>query len=505
MPDEDLPDALSDGGSADAGTDQARNLGDAAARGVSVVLATQALRVALQFGSVVLLARLLTPEDFGLVAMVTAVIGIAEIIRDAGLSSAAVQAAQLSEDERTNLFWANLGLGTACALVIVASEPLIVAGYGEPRIGPIIYSLAFVFMISGANTQYRSDMMRRLKFRQLSTSELSAQFLAIVTAVSLALAGAGLWAIVAQQIVTAAATFLINVANLRWNPGLPKRGVSLRRFFRFGFGVLGTHGLAYLTKSAANVAIGAHLGPAPLGLFNRAYQLLMTPLQQIDAPMTSVALPVLSRVQDDDERFSRYLAKTQLVACYGTSVLLAVAAGVAHPLVLVLFGPDWIGVVPIFVVLAIGGIFRTLSTIAYWIFLARGRTGAQLRMDLFARPVMIALMVGGLPWGVTGVAVGHGIAFFLYWLLAFVNVQRVTGVDVRPLFVTAVRTATLVSAPCGLVAWGLASWLHVWPFFEVVAGVLGAGVYLLLAAAMLPIVRHDLVEAVRIGRRALKR
>lgn len=481
------------------------SLSDAAARGAGVVLGTQVARVLLQFGSVVVLARLLTPEDFGLVAMVTAIVGIAEIIRDAGLSSAAVQASTLSEDERTNLFWANLGLGTACALVILACEPLIVAGYDEPRLAPIVFALAFVFMISGANTQYRADLMRRMRFRQLAMSDVLAQFVAISVAVVLAVAGAGLWAIVAQQITTAVVAFAINIGNVRWLPGLPRRGVSLSRFFRFGGGVLGTNALAYVTKSITTVAIGAYYGAAPLGLYNRAYQLLMTPLQQIDAPMTSVVLPVLSKVQDDDETFARYLARTQMVACYVTSLILAVAAGLAYPVTLVLFGQRWIGVAPIFVVLAIGGVFRTLSTIAYWIFLAKGFTGAQLKMDAIARPIMILIMVSGLPWGVVGVAVGHGVAFFLYWVLAFVRVGQVTGVDVRPLFWTAIRTIALVSAPSGLLARLTSELLQATPILELLAGVAAAAGYLAVAALVFPVVRADLLTARAIGRRALSR
>jgi polysaccharide transporter, PST family len=481
------------------------SLSDAAARGAGVVLGTQVARVLLQFGSVVILARLLTPEDFGLVAMVTAIIGIAEIVRDAGLSSAAVQAATLSDDERTNLFWANLGLGTACALVILACQPLIVAGYGEPRLAPIVIALAFVFMISGANTQYRADLMRRMRFRQLALSDVLAQFIAITVAVVLAQAGAGLWAIVVQQIVTAVVAFLINIWNVRWLPGLPRRGVSLARFFRFGGGVLGTNALAYVTKSITSVAIGAYYGAAPLGLYNRAYQLLMTPLQQIDAPMTSVVLPVLSRVQEDEVTFARYLARTQMVACYVTSVILAVAAGLAYPVTLVLFGERWIEVAPIFVVLAIGGVFRTLSTIAYWIFLAKGFTGAQLRMDMIARPIMIVIMVSGLPWGVVGVAVGHGVAFFLYWVLAFVRVGQVTGVNVRPLFWTAIRTIGLVSAPSGILAGLTSQFLTAPAALELLAGVGAAGLYLAFAALVFPVVRADLRTARSIGRRAMSR
>jgi PST family polysaccharide transporter len=479
------------------------SLGDTAVRGTGLVLGTQGIRAALQFGSVIILARLLVPEDFGLVAMVTAVIGIAEIIRDAGLSSAAVQSTVLTEQERTNLFWANFGLGTACAVAAMAAAPLIVAGYGEPRLGPIVLVLACVFVFSGANTQFKSDLMRRMRFRQLAMADLTAQFLAITVAVALALAGAGLWAIVAQQVTTAVATLTINVINVRWLPGWPVRGVSLARFFRFGGGVLGTHGLSYITKSISNVAIGAALGAAPLGLYNRAYQLLMTPLQQIDAPMTSVFLPVLSRVKDDDTTFTRYVGKIQLMACYVTATVLSVAAGVATPLTLVLFGERWRGVVPIFAILAIGGVFRTTSMLAYWIFLAKGRTGTQLRQDLIARPIMIGIMVAGLPWGVVGVAAGHSIAFFLYWIVTFVTVGQSTGLDVRPLFRAAIRNAVLVSVPCGLTAFAVSTAMHTSALLELAAGVLAAGCWFVVAWLLFPPVRRDLLVAGSLLRRAL--
>src|ERR1700750_2003460 len=129
------------------------SLGDAAARGTGITLAVQAGRTILQFGSIVALARLLTPADFGLVAMVTAVIGVADLVRDFGLSLAAVQAPKLSHGERTNLFWANVGLGLACTLVAMAMTPFIVAGYHEPRLAPIVLALAPVFLLSGITTQ----------------------------------------------------------------------------------------------------------------------------------------------------------------------------------------------------------------------------------------------------------------------------------------------------------------------------------------------------------------
>lgn len=479
-------------------------LGDRAVRGTGVTLLTQAGRALLQFGSVVVLARLLTPEDFGLVAMVTAVIGIADLIRDFGLSSAAIQSAEVTDDERTNLFWANLALGTACALAAVAALPLIVAGYGEPRLGPIVLALSGVFVLSGANTQFRSDLTRRMRFGRLAASDLLAQLTGIAVAVTAALLGLGLWAIVLQQVTVAAVALVVNVVNARWWPGPPRRGVSLRRFFRFGSSLLATQSITYLTKNVDNIALGATWGATSLGLYSRAYQLLMTPLSQINAPMTGVALPVLSRVQHDEWTYARYLAKAQLVACYLTATVFAVAAGLADPLVLLLFGPEWAPVAPIFAVLAVGGVFRSLAQIAYWIYLSKGETGAQLRLILVTRPVMIGLILAGLPWGPLGVAWGHSVAYFLFWIASLLHVGRRVGVAVGPLLRTARRSVLVVSAPAGLLAF-LGTLLPVGPAVQVLTGVAFAGAHLAVAVLAVPAVRQDAGTVASSVRRAVGR
>lgn len=479
-------------------------LSDTAARGTGVTLAAQALRAGLQFASVVVLARLLTPEDFGLVAMVAAVIGIADLVRDFGLSSAAIQAKTLSDAERTNLFWVNLAMGTGCAALVLAARPWIVDLYGEQRLSAIVVVLSSVFVLSGATTQFRADLTRRLRFSALAMTDVLAQASGIAAAVSLAVAGQGLWALVYQQVVTAAVLCASSVYFSRWLPGLPDRNTSLRRFFRFGGGLLGTQAIHYLTKNVDNVALGAVWGAVPLGLYSRAYQLLMMPLSMINAPMTRVALPVLSRVQQDDATFARYLQKAQLVACYLTATLFTVGAGLAAPVVLVLLGEGWAPVAPIFAVLAIGGVFRSVSQISYWIYLARARTGAQLRMYLSIGPVMVLLILAGVPWGPIGVAVGHSVAHLVQWVVALVHAGRAADVDVRPLFRTATRSVLLVSAPCGLVA-HTAVYLPVPALVQLLAGVLMAGAYVLLAAWLLPWVRADVASMADFGRRVLRR
>jgi O-antigen/teichoic acid export membrane protein len=480
------------------------SLGDAAARGTGLTLIAQVIRAVFQFGSLVILARILVPKDFGVVASVTAIVGIADILRDFGLSSAAIQAKRLTNDERSNLFWTNLGLGTVCAVLTIAAAPLIEHIYGNHALGPIVFALALVFVISGANTQFNAELTRSLRFTVLILSDLAGQAAGIVLAIVMALSGAGYWAIVAQQIFTALVIMVLNVGYCRWRPGRPRRDVSIKRFFRFGGGVFGTQIIAYTTKNIDNVAVGAYWGATTLGLYSRAYQLLMTPLNQINAPLTRIALPILARVQDDDVAFTRYLKKAQLVGCYLTATVFAMFTALAGPIVAVLFGPRWHAVAPILAVLSVGGVFRSIEQISYWIFLARGKTGAQFRLYLVTRPILIAMILAGLPWGAVGVAVGCSVGFFLYWAVSLWWCGRATGLDSRPLFVNGLRAVFGVSAPAGLAAF-LASLLASAPIARLGLGLLGGCAYLVVAYLSSATVREDVGTLVRFGRRTFGR
>jgi O-antigen/teichoic acid export membrane protein len=430
----------------------AAGLGAKAAQGAGVTLASQGVRFVLQFGSLIVLARLLTPAEFGLVAMVTAITGVAEIVRDFGLSTAAIQAKTISDDERTNLFWVNLGIGAGCAALAAAASPLIEKLYGTAHVASITLALAGLFVVSGANTQFRAELSRTLRFTALATTDVLAQSTGAGVAIGMATAGCGYWSIVGQQATFVITTFLSNVRFCRWRPGWYCRGVPIGRFFRFGFGVLGTQILGYGANNVDNVAIGAVYGAGPLGLYGRAYQLLMVPLQQINTPLLRVVLPVLSRVQNDATVFMRYVGNAQLVGSHVLGTGFAVAAGLAVPEVAVLFGSDWSGVAPIFAVLAIGGMFRALMSVPFWIYLSLGRSGAQLRMTLITHTVIVALILAGLPWGPVGVAVGHSVGYLIGWTTSLWHVNRTTGLPTGPLFSSAARALILLSAPAGALA-----------------------------------------------------
>ncbi|WP_406832163.1 lipopolysaccharide biosynthesis protein [Pedococcus sp. KACC 23699] len=470
-----------------------------AARGAGVTFAAQGARFVLQIGSLAVLSRLLTPSEVGIVAMVTAVLNVAEIVRDFGLSSAAIQAPRLSAAERTNLFWINLGIGTACSVVAAACAPLLGAVYGDPRIVPIVLALAWLFVVSGANTQYRADLSRSLRFSALALTDVAAQVLGIAVAIVCAVSGAGYWSIVAQQATFVVTTCLMNVAQVRWRPGRPRRDVPMRHFTRFGANLLGTNLLGYAVNNLDNVGIGAVWGSGPLGLYSRAYQLLQVPLQQVNAPLGRVVLPILSKVQDDPVRYERYFRRFQLVICYSLGLGFAVLAGLSQPIVAILFGPSWQGVAPLLGVLALSGVFKGIDSANYQMWVSRGFASQLFKFYLVSRPIMVVMILAGLPWGPLGVAVGQLVVAVLHWAVSLRIVCRLADIDARPLFAQSARALLLVILPAGLLAWVGTSLLSD-PVASLATGTAMSVAWVAVAALVLPWVRRDLEPVVATSR-----
>jgi len=480
------------------------SLGRIAARGAGITLGAQAVRFVLQIGSLAVLSRLLTPAQVGLVAMVTAILNVAEIVRDFGLSSAAIQAPTLSDDERTNLFWINLGIGGACSVVAAGLAPVLVAIYHEPAIGPIVLTLAGIFVVSGANTQYRADLSRALRFRALAVTDVGAQVASIAVAILLAVRGAGYWAIVFQQITFVVTTFTINVAMCRWIPGRPRRHVPMRRFTRFGASLLGTNLMGFVVNNIDNVAIGAVWGAGPLGLYSRAYQLLQVPLQQVNAPLSRVVLPILSRVQGDPLRYEGFFRRFQLAVCYSLGLGFALLAAISEPVVRVLFGPAWSGAAPILAVLAIGGIFKGIDSANYQMWVSKGLTSQLFKFYAVSRPIMVVVILAGLPWGPVGVAVGQLVAAIGHWTIGLRYVCRLAGVDRAPLFAQSIRCLTLVIIPAGLLTWA-GTHLDLGSIGQIAIGLtLGVG-WAVCACTVIGPLRREVLPVVRVVRSAAGR
>lgn len=392
-------------------------LGKLAARGALVTMGGQGFKILLQFGGIIILARLLSPTDYGLLAMVIAVVGIGEVLRDFGLSSAAIQASSVSAAQRSNLFWINSSIGLALSAAVVAGAPWIAVFYDQPLLEPIAQALAVTFLLNGLATQFRAQLNRDMRFGRLAIVEIAGQVVGLVVGVVLALKGYGYWALVAQQVSHALAMLMLYAALSGWWPGLPRRCAGMGSFLRYGWNLMLTQLIGYASRNVDALVIGQRFGAEALGLYNRAYQILMLPLNQINAPATTIALPVLSRLKAEPQRYNAFLLHGQAALLHVVVGVFAFACAQAEPLILLVLGPQWAGAVPIFQILAIGGAFQAAGYATYWVFLSKGLTGSQLRFVMVTRVVIIAAILIGSLWGVFGVAVACAAGLGFKWLL----------------------------------------------------------------------------------------
>lgn len=468
------------------------NLAGHAVRGTATTLGGQWLRFVLQLGTLAVLARLLTPGDFGLVAMVLAIAGVATLLADFGLSLAAVQAARLDHAQRSTLFWLNLAIGLVLAGALEAVAGLLADFYGRPEVESITRVVALVFVLNACAAQFKAETSRRLRFGWLAAADVLAQLLGSAAAVVVAVLGGAYWALVTQQLAVAAITLVVVVLASGWWPGLPRRRAGIAPLVRFGTNTLGVQLVTYVTSNIDTVLIGRFFGPLALGAYDRAFQIFRMPMQQIAAPVNRVALPVLSRVTDPAD-FSRYVQRAQLGMSYGMGGASFLVAALAEPGVALVLGPGWGSTATILRVLALGGPFQALGFVYSWVFLARAMTRLQLRCTLVTRGVMVALMVVGVQFSPLGVAIASTVGLALTWVVLSVVAAPRAGLDVPALVRQALRP---LAVGAGLVA-------LTWPVSVASAGLgpavqllvlLGvAAVYLTGVGTLVRPVRRDLV------------
>jgi O-antigen/teichoic acid export membrane protein len=479
-------------------------LGGRAARGAAITMIGQGARIVLQLASVVVLARLLTPVDYGLLALVLVVVGIGEIFRDFGLSTAAVQAKHLSRGQQDALFWTNTGLGVTLTVLVFLLAGPIADAWNRPPLFHMLQVLSLTFTINGLSTQYRAHLNRQLSFGWLSISDVGGQAGGLVVGIVCASLGAGYWSLVAQQLAQVFVVLVLLAIGSRWLPHWPRGDRDIRSLVKMGAHFGATQGLYYVMNNLDTVTIGIRFSPTALGVYNRGFQAISTPLNQLRAPATTVAVPVLSRLHDDPKRAGQYLVRGQLALGYTLVAGLAIAAGAARPVVAVLLGSRWTEAVPIVAFLAIAGCMSTLSFVGLWVYLARGMARQLMQYTAVSLVLQLICIVGGSQWGVNGVAAGYAVAAALEWPLSLWWLSRRTEIPLGELTAGATRI-TVCGTLAGLAAFGISEVGSGWTSIlqALVALLAGAAVYGVLALVSTR-VRADLVIVAHLARRMVR-
>jgi len=382
-------------------------------RGGAITFATQGATAVLGLASTVVLARLLSPGDYGILAMAMAVTSFAGLFRDFGLSAAAVQQATLTQSQQSNLFWVNVGLGVVLTLALSAASPLVARFYQEPEVLWILVTLSANFLIVSLSAQSGALLVREMRFGRQATATLCGAVMQFVVAVILAVEGFRYWSLAWSQLAGGATSSGLLFVLSPFRPGWPSRGTGLRAMLRFGGDITAFNFVNYFQRNLDNILIGRFWGAGPLGVYSRAYALLMFPITNLRGPINAVAFPALSRLRDQPAAYRAYYLRATSVLALLSMPLTAYLFVAAEPVIELLLGPQWLGVAPVFSFLALAAFIQPASGFAGSVMLSLGQGQRYFRIGLFNAVVVSISFVVGLPWGPTGVALSYAIVNYL--------------------------------------------------------------------------------------------
>jgi len=390
-------------------------------RGGVLSVVAQVAQVLLQSISTVVLARLLTPTDFGLVAMVTAVTAIAAGFADLGLTEATIQRKEISHNQVSTLFWINVAIGLLLTLLTSAMAPVLAAFYREPRLVGITLVVSLSFLIGGLRGQHNALLKRQMRFSSIAIRDVSSYIVGVSVAVTMAWLGAGYWSIVALPLTLNLTQMVLSWWMVKWKPGLPHSDPEVRSMIGFGGNIAVSYVIFNWISNADNILIGWYWGAGPLGLYSRAYNLLILAVNQITAPAVSVAIPAFSRIQGDAKLFARYYLRIINLIVWISASLFGFLFVAAEPVIVLVLGEKWRQAAPVFRVLTISALGQLLLQSTLWLFVSRGQSARLLKLMLIISPITVGSYLIGLPFGIRWVALSLSLVLLamLPWILKF--------------------------------------------------------------------------------------
>jgi polysaccharide transporter, PST family len=385
-----------------------------AVRGAAATISASGLALVAQVVSIVMLARLLTPADFGVVTMVTTLSLLLSSFGANGFSEGVIQFEQIDHNTASNLFWLNTGAGLVLAIAFAAAGSLLARFYHNPLVANVAMGLSVGIVISATSVIHLALLKRAIRFAGISSNDVVGRAVNASVAIMMAMRGWSYWAlvagIVAQQLsVTFGAWWLC-----RWIPSFPRRTGQTGAMVRFAVKVYGQYCLLYASQNIDNLLVGWRFNAVALGFYKKAYDLFALTANQLTAPLNNVALAALSRLNQDHLRLRRYLANSLGIIAFAGMAMSADLTLVGRDVVRLVLGPKWSESGRIFEVFGPGiGVMLLCSTFG-WIHLSIGRPGRWFRWTLVQLTFTVSLFLAALPWGPAGVAAAWSIS---YWVL----------------------------------------------------------------------------------------
>src|SRR5260370_6252260 len=365
-----------------------KDLRERAIRGGFAKVCAQAANFLLRVGSVMALARLLTPRDFGLVGMVTALTGVLSLFRDFGLSSAAIQRANVTEDQISPLFWINMLVGSSLVVLTVLLAPAVSAFYHEPRLFGVTAVLGAGFLFNAAGVQHGAHLQRQMRFTTVAAIDTLALVLSIAVGIGMALRGYGHWALVGMTLTAPLVSTVGAWIAAAWIPGITRNWDGIRSMMRFGGTITLNSLVVYIGYNLEKILLGRYWGADVVGIYGRPYQLTSIPTDNLNSSIGGVAFSSLSRVQADPPRLTTYSLTLSSLVLARTSPITLVCTLFANDAILVLLGQKCREAIPIFRLLAPTILIFAMINPFSWLLFSIGLVGRSFKV-----PPVIALLV----------------------------------------------------------------------------------------------------------------
>jgi len=389
------------------------SLKKAAISGVKWTSFSFVLRRILAFGTIIIMAHLLSAHDFGLVAMASLALGFIELFKDLGTGSAVIQRKDVSAGLLSSIFWINVCFGLVVTVGLYELSPLVAKFYREPAVVPLVQVLSFSFFISALGIVQSCLLSRNMAFELQAKFELITAIFSSIAGISFAWLGFGVMSLVYQPLLNSILMLTLLWTANSWRPQWVFNWNDVREIAGYSLNLSAYNVFNYFARNADNLLIGRYLSAEDLGFYDLAYRLMIYPLQGISAVVAKVMFPLYSQMQGNHERFrSAYLSATGAIALFSFPLMLGLLA-VSQSFVLTLFGEQWLPIVPLLMFFAPLGALQSITTTVGSIYQATGRTDLLLRWGVGSSIFVMLAFVIGLRWGIVGVASAYTCAYLI--------------------------------------------------------------------------------------------
>ena len=470
-----------------------RHIRDASVRGAGAGVLALLSQAALRLGSIAVLARLLTPDDFGVVAMAGILLTLFHLVGDWGLTTASTQRRSMDHHQLSNLFWINTVIGFTLAGIAALLSPVMALIFDEPRLTGAAIVLSLTLIAIGLGAQHEALMNRRLRYSSLQMISVGSAAMGVAVGVTAAIAGAGFWSLIWMNVTVQSARTVLYWIVLDWRPGRPRPDIDVRPVLSFATGLVPSRVLYYLSRRSGSILLGAVGGATDVGLFHQAHSVAMMPVSYLVQPLQRVVPASLSRLQDDRTAFERMFVHTLMMISACGCGMLGFMAAEAPALVGLVLGAQWMSTIPVARWLTLAGVASLVTVATGWVFVSLGAGNVLFRVRAIRLAASVAGVVIGWRWGVVGVAAGYSIA-----VTVSLFAESVYAVRRTPLSVSILILAIWRPLLCALIAGGTVFMIRTGLTLEVV--LLEAGIYSTLYAgvfALLPGGRNHIRSVLR--------